>query len=159
MANADRAFSFRFVKSAHGDCAAPGKSGLLAASTTVGRGDPIRLGTDGLLVAATGSQAVLGFMMEDKVSGAGENPRVLYHLAREGDEWAAQWESGTTVAQANIGDTVGFAGSTPGALEVAATTSGPLAVSELFDDPYNEFGEHAIVVCAVMNAQKYDAAG
>ena len=158
MANADKAFSFRFVKSGNGDCAPPMKSAKLAESTDVALGDPLRMDTDGLIDLATGSQAVLGFAAEAVTGASGVTPNVLYHLARNGDEWRAQWVSGTTVAQANVGDTVGFSGSS-GAIEVAATTSGPLAMSELWDSPDNAFGEHAVVVCTVMNAQNYDAAG
>ena len=158
MANVDKAFGYRFVRSGSGDCAPPMEKAKLAASTDIAVGDPIRMDTDGLLDPATGSQAPLGFAAEAITGAAGVTPDLLYHLARRGDKWRAQFESGTTVAQTNIGDTVGSSGSS-GAYELTATTSGPFAIAELWDDPNNALGEHAVMVVSVMNPQHYDAVG
>lgn len=158
MANIDHAFGFRFVRSSSGDGNAvpPRQRKRMSASVTVAKGDPLHLDTDGLLQLAAAGEQIEGFAAEAKVTGVGETPFLEYDKARAGDIWRAQYATGTTVAQATIGDRVGPTGST-GAYEVTANASGAFAVSGLWESFENEFGEHAIVELELIQPQRSQA--
>ena len=122
MANADNPHSFDVFEVEGFGGVVPLRSGKMAASTTLSKGDAIYRNSSGLIALAvsTTGASVLGTAAETVTTGAGENTEILFVPALKEITFSGQCSG--TLTQALLGTDVDISGTT-GVMEISESAS------------------------------------
>lgn len=149
MANRDNPHGFIAEYTLSGG-AIPVFQDAMAASTTLHKGDLLIYSSGYLTIALAASTAIVGMCMEDKTSGASENPTISFVPATPDVIFSAQCSG--TPTQAMIGTIVDIEGTT-GIQEINEdSTAGGTVVRLLGVKPNSTLGANAEMLCQLASA-------